>query len=169
MPTPPHASTPRLDPEQTAQLGTAITEPGKPSATNRGGAGGRPADEPSVTSSLEHLLAGTQGVIGKRIDLALLEGREMLSRTVQGAALVVLGTLLAAATWFALAASAVLLVFPVASWVVRLAAFGLLNAGGALGLVALAMRRVRRETRVRPNGNDSRPSSTVETPSGGRE
>jgi hypothetical protein len=30
--------------------------------------------EPSVSSALEHLAAGSQGVIAKRIDLALLEG-----------------------------------------------------------------------------------------------
>jgi hypothetical protein len=122
----------------------------EPSGTNSDSAGGdRLTDEPSVSSSLEHLVAGSQGVITKRIDLALL------SRTLQGGALVGLGIVLAAATWFAVAASVVLLVIPDASWVVHLAAFGLLNGGTAGGLVTLAMRRGRPQRGVRANGNGS--------------
>lgn len=119
-----------------------------------------PAGEPSVSSSLEHLVAGSQGVITKRIDLALLEGQELLSHTLQRAALVAFGMVLAAGAWFAVAACLVLLVTPNANPVLRLAAFGLLNAGGALGLVALAMRG-RPQTPARANGNVS---STTEEP-----
>lgn len=137
-------------------------EPAEPTATDRdAGAGDHLTDEPSVTSSLEHLVAGSQGVISKRIDLALLEGRELLSRTVQGAALLGFGAVLAAAAWLSLAGGVVLLVFPDASWVVRLTAFGLLNGGGAVGLVALAMRRVRRATLEPPDVSESRPSSAA--------
>ena len=68
--------------------------------------------EPSVSSSLEHLVAGSQGVITKRIDLALLEGQELLSRTLQRAALVGVGMVLAAAAWFAVAACLVLFATP---------------------------------------------------------
>ena len=118
-------------------------------------------DDPSVASSLEHLAVASQGVITKRIDLALLEARELLSRTFQGAALVGLGAALAAAAWFAAAASLVLLVLPDASLVVRLAAFGLLNGGCALALFALAMRHNRLQTRVRPNDHAGRPSTMV--------
>ena len=136
-------------------------EPGEPSGTNSHSTGGdSTTDASSVASSLEHLVAGSQGVITKRIDLALLEGREMLSRVLQGAALVALGIVLAAAAWFAVTACAVLLVIPDASWVVRFAAFGLLNGGTAVGLATLAMRRrgpVQRP--MRPNGNGS--SSTT--------
>ena len=124
----------------------------EPAVANGDGTG-----EPSVSSSLEHLVAGSQGVITKRIDLALLEGRELLSRSLQGAALVGLGIVLAAAAWFAVAAGVVLLVIPDASRVVRLAAFGLLNGGTAAGLVTLAMRRGLPQRRLRPNGNGSSP------------
>jgi len=96
--------------------------------------------EPSVSSSLEHLVAGSQGVITKRIDLALLEGQDLLSRTLQRAALAAFGMVLAAGAWFAVAACLVLLVIQTPNPVVRLAVFGLLNAAGALGLIALAMR-----------------------------
>jgi uncharacterized membrane protein YqjE len=119
-----------------------------------------PGDEPSVSSSLEHLVAGSQGVITKRIDLALLEGQDLLSRTLQRAALVAFGMVLAAGAWFAVAACLVLLVTPNATPVLRLAAFGLLNAGGALGLFALAMRG-RPQTPARANSNVS---STTEEP-----
>jgi uncharacterized membrane protein YqjE len=119
--------------------------------TNGDGATG----EMSVSSSLEHLVAGSQGVITKRIDLALLEGQELLSRMLQRAALASAGMVLAAAAWFAGAAALVLFVLPDASPVIRLAAFGLLNAAGAAGLVTLAMRDSRPQARVRPNGTGS--------------
>ncbi len=112
--------------------------------------------EPSVSSSLEHLVAGSQGVINKRIDLALLEGRELLSRALQGTALVGLGIILVAAAWLAATASVVLLVIPDASWVGRLAAFALINGGTAVGLVTLAMRHSPPPpTRPRPSSNGS--------------
>ena len=57
------------------------------------------AAEPSVSSALEHLVAGSQGAITKRIDLALLEGQELLSRTFRGAALLGFGMVLAAGAW----------------------------------------------------------------------
>ena len=131
-------------------------------ATQGDSAGGQsPTGEPSVSSSFEHLVAGSQGVITKRIDLALLEGQELLSRTLQRAALVGFGMVLAAGAWFAVAACLVLLVTPNANLVLRLAAFGLLNAGGALGLVALAM-RARPLTQTRANSNVSRTRTTEE-------
>jgi uncharacterized membrane protein YqjE len=133
----------------------------EPSGTNSDNArDDSPTGEPSVSSSLEHLVAGSQGVINKRIDLALLEGQELLSRTLQRAALVAFAVVLAAGAWFAVAACLVLLVTPNASPVIRLAAFGLLNAGGALGLAALAMRG-RPQTPARANSNVS---STTEEP-----
>lgn len=111
--------------------------------------------ESSVSSSLEHLVAGSQGVINKRIDLALLEGRELLSRALQGAALVGLGIILVAAAWLAATVSVVLLVIPDASWAVRFAAFALLNAGTAIGLVTLALRDSRPPAPARRSGNGS--------------
>jgi hypothetical protein len=72
-------------------------ERAEPSGTNGGNArDDSPAGEPSVSSSLEHLVAGGQGVITKRIDLALLEGQELLSRSSQRAALVGTGMILGA-------------------------------------------------------------------------
>lgn len=105
--------------------------------------------EPSVSASLEHLVAGSQGVITKRIDLALLEGQELLSRTLQRAALAGAGMVLAAAAWFAGAAAFVLIVMPEANPVVRLSAFALLNGTAAVGLMMLALRRGRPETPMR--------------------
>jgi hypothetical protein len=111
--------------------------------------------EPSVSSSLEHLVAGSQGVITKRVDLALLEGQELLSRSIERGALVGTGMVLAAAAWFATAGAFVLFMLPDANPVMRLAAFGLLNGGGAVGFVALAMRRGRPQTRVHLTGGAS--------------
>ena len=117
------------------------------------GAGGHAGTgEPSVSSAIEHLVASSQGVISKRIDLALLEGQERLLRTLQRAALVGLGLVLAAGAWFAAAACVALLVTPGTNQVLRLAVFGVVNTGGALGLVALAMRG-RSQPPARANGN----------------
>ena len=113
----------------------------------------RPTGEPSVSSSLEHLVSGSHGVITKRIDLALLEGQELLWRTLQRAALVSAAMVLAAAGWFAGTAALVLFVLPDATPLVRLAAFAVLNGTCAVGLVTLAMGRGRPQRRVRPNGN----------------
>lgn len=99
--------------------------------------------EPTVSSSLEHLVSSSQGVITKRIDLALLEGRELISRSLESAALAGAGVVLATAAWFAAAAAGVLFILPDASSAVRLACFGLLNGSIAAVLVALARRRGR--------------------------
>jgi uncharacterized membrane protein YqjE len=123
--------------------------------THDDSAGGRrTTDEPSVSSSIEHLVDSSQGVITHRIDLALLEGQEWLSRTLRVAALVGFGMVLAAAAWFAVAAYLVLLVTPDANLGARLALFGLLNGAAAVGLVALALRG-QPEIRARPNGHVS--------------
>src|SRR5512143_952028 len=79
--------------------------------------------EPSMSSALERLLAASQGVVTKRIDLALLEVQEILSRGAADAVLAVLGVVCAAAAWFALALCVVLLVAADASLVERLGLF----------------------------------------------
>lgn len=122
--------------------------------------GGRAAAEPSVSSALEHLMASSQGVIAKRIDLALLEGHELLARTLRGAALIGLGVIVAAGAWFAVATCLVLLVTPDATLVTRLAIFGLINGGGAVGLVALAL-RARPSTHPGSSPSGAVPESTA--------
>jgi hypothetical protein len=128
------------------------------SMTHSHSAGGDgPNGEPSASSSLQHLVAGSQGVITKWIDLALLEGQELLSRSIERAALLGAGMVLAVAAWLAGAGALVLFVTPDAPSVIRLAAFGLLNLAGAFGLVTLATRHGRPPTRVPPNGNGPTP------------
>jgi len=100
-----------------------------------------PPDEPSVSSALERLGTAGQGVVAKRIDLALLEGHELLSQTIGRATLVGPGIVLATVAWFALVAAFVLVVTPAATLAVRLAIFGLVNVAGAAGLIALGTRR----------------------------
>lgn len=112
-------------------------------------------DPQSVVSSLEHLLDGAQGVVAKRIDLALLEGGELLSRAIGRTALTAAGILLAVTAWLAGAGALVLFVMPDTNPVVRLAVLALLNGGAGLGLVALAMRRRRPLTRE-PSPADQR-------------
>jgi uncharacterized membrane protein YqjE len=93
-----------------------------------------------TVSSLARLVTASQGMVSKRIDLAVLETQESLSRTLRRATLVALGLVLAAVAWFALAASLVLVINANATPTLRLATFGLLNAGAAFGVVAIAMR-----------------------------
>ena len=104
---------------------------------------------PSVSSALERLLAASQGVITKRIDLALLEVQEIMSRGVADAVLAVVSVVCAAAAWFALALCIVLLVAPDASLVERLGLFTILNTVAA-GLAVLVLRRSRPQVIKRP-------------------
>jgi hypothetical protein len=107
------------------------------------------AEQPSVSVALEHLGAAGQGIVAKRIDLALLEGQELLSQTLGKAALIGPGILLAVGAWFAAAAAFVLLVAPAATPAIHLAIFASINAGCALVLVALGTRRGRSQPKRR--------------------
>ena len=107
------------------------------------------APEPSVTSALERLLAASQGVVTKRIDLALLEAQEIVSRGVLGAALVGLSVLWVAAAWFALAACVVLLVTADANLIGRIGLFAVLNAGAA-GVTVVTLQRRRPQAVLPP-------------------
>jgi len=113
---------------------------GSPQALEESGRSDRPGRDPSVSSSLEHLIAGSQGVITKRLDLALLETQEILSRVVERAAVAAVAIVLAAGTWFALAAALVLLMAPDAQPLFQLTFFGLINAAGTLALLRFVQR-----------------------------
>jgi len=76
-------------------------------------------------------------------DLAMLEAQRALSRTLQRTALVGFGMVMGTGAWFAAAAWFVLLISPDANLTLHLAAFALLNAAVAVGLVAA--RRVQRD------------------------
>jgi len=134
-------------------VGRSIVELAETSRTH-GERGGVQA-EPSVSSALEHLVAGSQGVITKRIDLALLEGQHLLARSIARGALLGGSMLLAAAAWCASAGAGVLFILPDSSPVIRLSAFAVLNAAGAAGFAALAIRRHRPQPRSRANGAGS--------------
>lgn len=115
--------------------------------------------EPSVTSALEHLVRSSQGVITKRIDLALLEGCELLWRSVERAMLVGMGIALATTAWLAAAGSLVLLVAPEdARPALHLAAFGLLNGLVAVALITLARRYRRASTTGHPKSTEQFPA-----------
>ena len=130
----------------------------QPSTTLRDAAGNDPAAlAPSMTSSLEHLVSGSQGVFNNRIDLALLEARESLARSAEKAALVVLAMSLAVAAWFAATAALVISAAPESGIVAQLAAFGVLNAVGAAALVALSLKR------GRPVPPEHHPNDAAET------
>jgi uncharacterized membrane protein YqjE len=107
---------------------------------------GTAADEPSVSSALERLGAAGQGVVAKRIELALLEGQELLSQALGKAALVGPGMVLAVVAWIAAVAALVLVVAPAAPLAIHLAIFASVNAGGALVLLAFGVRRGRSAT-----------------------
>lgn len=96
--------------------------------------------EPSVASGLERLLTASQGVVTKRIDLALLEIQEIMSRGVVSAALVGLSVLWLAAAWFATVLCIVLLIAADASLIERVGLFAVANAAAA-GLAAFVLRR----------------------------
>ncbi len=111
--------------------------------------------EPSVSSSLERLVTGSQGVINKRIDLALLDAQNLLERTLYGSALVAVAVLLAAAAWIALTAGVVLFAIPDATRVVQLVTFSVVSGASATAIVAFVTRRNRTQVRVTPQGEEA--------------
>jgi hypothetical protein len=106
-------------------------------------AGGNGARGPTLSTALEHLVVGSQAVITERIDLALLDGKELLSRNLQRAALGGLCIIVGAAAWFALAACIAQLIGADATSVGRVAIFAALNGGAAVVFGTLAVRRGR--------------------------
>lgn len=106
-------------------------------------------DQPSVASALEHVVHASQQVITKRIDLALLEGRQTLVGAVTGAVIGIVGIIVACAAWFAFAAAVVGLFAGGTSAAAQLAFFGCINAVAALVLAPLAAKQLRR-TATRP-------------------
>ena len=86
-------------------------------------------------------MEASEGVVTKRIDLALLEAKEAGSRTVRGALSACIAVILGCAAWFALLGAAVFIL--VSGMPARLALFGGINAGVAAVLAGLAARQTR--------------------------
>lgn len=103
------------------------------------------SEEPgaSAAAAFEQLVEGAQGVVTKRIDLALLEGREIASDTLARAAWGAIGVVLATVAWLSLTMVVVLLLLPGAAPTVRIAAFALVNGIAAAGVLAHATRSKR--------------------------
>ncbi|MGH3055016.1 MAG: hypothetical protein ACRDL7_08580 [Gaiellaceae bacterium] len=117
----------------------------------QGGDATDPADA-SVGAALERLLTASQGVVTKRIDLALLEAQGLVSRGLISVFLLALNVVWIAAAWCAFAIGAVTLVLGNDSFVQRAGAFGVLNAAAALvGILILRRWAVPKET---DRGND---------------
>jgi drug/metabolite transporter (DMT)-like permease len=114
-------------------------------------------EEASVGSSLEHLIAGSQGVITKRLDLAVLEAEDLFSRGTERAALIGVAMILLAGACFAMTGTLASVVVPETSPQLRMALFGLLNAVAAIGAVQLARRRGRRIPPTAPRDETSNP------------
>jgi uncharacterized membrane protein YqjE len=96
-----------------------------------------PPTEVSLGTSLEHLLAGSQGLISKRFDLALLEGENILARGTRRLSLAGTGMILLAGAILATTGLVSLLLFPAAQPERRLAAFAVLNAACAFAILRL--------------------------------
>jgi len=114
-------------------------------------------EEPSVGSSLEHLIAGSQGVITKRLDLAVLEAEDLLTRGSERAALIGVAMILLAGACLAMTNMLASLVVPETMPQLRMALFGVLNAVAATGAVRLARHRGRR---IRPHITRDEPSNS---------
>ena len=89
-------------------------------------------NEASVGAALERLLTASQGVVTKRIDLALLEAQELVTHGLESIFVLVLNVVWIAAAWFALVVWAITLVLGDHSLADRVAAFGVLNAAAAV-------------------------------------
>ena len=102
---------------------------------------------PSVPGALDRLVDAAQQVVTDQVDLALLEAHETLRRTLSGAALLMLGTLLAAMAWGAIMIAAHdLLAQRMAPWQ-SLGVIGLANGFLGASAVIAGLRSARgRET-----------------------
>lgn len=98
--------------------------------------------EPSVTSSLERVVVASQNMISKKIDLALLEGREWITGAVLSVLMAACGAVLACAAWFALVACVALSLPDGYSATARAAVFAVINLVVAAALLAPVFRRV---------------------------
>ena len=99
----------------------------------------------SVGEALERLLAASEGVVTKRIDLALLEAQQIVAQGLVSVLLLALSLVWIAGGWFAFAICVVELLLEGQSYTARVAAFGVLNAAAAVvGFLAM-----RRSTRLR--------------------
>lgn len=98
--------------------------------------------EPSLVEAFEHLVSSSQHVVTKRIDLALLEARELAERSIERVALFGAAVVLATAMWFAAAWAFVLWITP-DTWTLpaQLGVFAALHALAAGACIALALRR----------------------------
>jgi hypothetical protein len=101
----------------------------------------------SVPGALDHLVDAIQQVVADQVDLARLEAHETLRRTLSGAALLMLGTLLAAMAWGAIMIAAhELLVQRMVPWQ-SLGVIGLVNGFLGAGAAIAGVQRARgRET-----------------------
>jgi len=108
--------------------------------------------EHSASHAIERLVSATHGMIAKRIDLALLEGRQMSQRLLIAAGLATCGMLLICSGLIALAYALTLLLMPEGPAIARATLFGLLNVGLAAVLAGPAI-YVARSLRPAPNGS----------------
>ena len=106
----------------------------------------------SVSGALDRLVDAAQQVVADQVDLVRLEARETLRRTLSGAALLMLGTLLAAMAWGALMVAAhELLVQRMAPWQ-SLGVIGLVNGFLGAGAAIAGVHRPRGRETVEAHG-----------------
>ena len=107
---------------------------------------------PSVPGALDRLVDAAQQVVGDQVDLARLEAHETLRRTLSGAALLMLGTLLAAMAWGAVMIAAhALLVQRMAPWQ-SLGVIGLVNGFLGAGVAIAGVQHARGRETVEAHG-----------------
>ncbi len=99
--------------------------------------------EQSLGSVFERLVTASQGTITKRIDLAILEGQEVLTRGAKASFVGALAVLLASMAWAALIAAVVLALTPESTPAVHLALFGATNAVAVVLLAGFVLTLVR--------------------------
>lgn len=122
--------------------------------------------EPSLTDSLEHLFASSQAVVTKRIDLALLEGKELVSRSLINAALLGVAVFLGAVGWIAGVWALVLQILPQYGQINQFGAFAAINAVGAVACVLIARRQFGTPI-APPRSTTARNSETADPGAGG--
>lgn len=93
--------------------------------------------EPSLVTSLGRIVEAGQRIVVNRIDLARFDILDVVSRTLRGGAMVMIGSVVLLVGWLELSLAAILLGADYMSLPASAAAVGLLNAAAGAVLVTL--------------------------------
>ena len=121
-------------------MGSGIATDRLPDRRTRGESSS-PSPELTLPAAFEKLATATQSVITKRIDLVMLDNRQLVGTMVVKGGLVISSVLVGLTAWFAAVFALILLAMPAASTGLHLAVFASINAVASCIVAVVASRQ----------------------------